>query len=62
MRNIPLDGETADRITALTMSTHLGWIREDLASEKTHPEDRERYQRLADAMDLLLKEYFQGPL
>ena len=62
MIDIKLDGETADRITALTIKQHRDWLAEVLEREELHDEDRGRNQRLVQCMDTLLAEYFQEPL
>lgn len=61
MMEIKLDGETADRVTALTLSEHGSMIKQMIHEGKLHDEDLGRYHRLADAVDLLLTEYFQVP-
>lgn len=58
---IKLDGETADRITALTLAQHCEWLEQQLAGDKLHDEDRGRYHRLTQAMNMLVNEYFQVP-
>ena len=60
--NITLDGETADRIAALTIKQHRDWLVQDLERENLHDEDRGRNHRLIQCMDTLLNEYFQAPL
>ncbi len=55
---ITLDGETADRITALTLMQHLEMMQESMASETLHDEDRGRYMRYQTAINTLLNEYF----
>lgn len=56
--DIKLDGETADRITALTLMQHYEMIQDSLADEKLHDEDRGRYMRYQTAINTLLNEYF----
>lgn len=56
--DISIDGETADRITALTLAQHCLWMKQELLGTKLHDEDRGRYHRLSEAMDMLVKEYF----
>ena len=58
---IKLDGETADRITALTLDEHRTMFRQFIQEGKLHDEDRGRYHRYIDAIDMLLTEYFQVP-
>lgn len=58
---IELDGQSADNITALTLDFHRKIMRQQIRASSTHREDKERYRELADAMDLLLKTYFQLP-
>ncbi len=62
---IKLDGETADRITALTLAEHRDMCQaslEEMKIGKHHDEDIGRYVRLLDAMDTLLNEYFERPV
>lgn len=61
MKDIKLDGQTADHITALNLNEHRKHLRSMSKQKSTHPEDRVRYAELADAMDLLVKTYFQVP-
>lgn len=56
--DVKLDGETADRITALTLAQHCEWMKQELDNDQLHDEDRGRYYRLTKAIDLLLDEYF----
>lgn len=58
MKNITLDGETSDRITALTLKEHRKMLNSQIRAKNTHPEDRENYRELVAAMDLLLTRYF----
>jgi Txe/YoeB family toxin of Txe-Axe toxin-antitoxin module len=58
---IKLDGETADRITALTLNEHREMFKGFISEGKLHDEDRGRYHRYIDAIDMLLSEYFQVP-
>jgi hypothetical protein len=55
---VTLDGETADRITALTLMEHRGLFAEMIKDETLHDEDRGRYVRYSAAIDTLLNEYF----
>jgi len=59
--SITLDGETADRITALTLAEHREFMVEQLDNEALHDEDRGRYTRYIKAIDTLLGEYFEVP-
>ena len=59
--SITLDGETADRITALTLVEHRDFMAEQLDNENLHDEDRGSYTRYIKAIDTLLNEYFQVP-
>ena len=59
--SITLDGETADRITALTLAEHREIMTEQLDNENLHDEDRGSYTRYIKAIDTLLNEYFQVP-
>lgn len=59
--SITLDGETADRITALTLAEHRTIMAEQLDNESLHDEDRGRYVRFIKAIDTLLGEYFEVP-
>jgi hypothetical protein len=61
MPNITLDGETADRITALTLDEHRTMFKDFLANEKLHDSDRGRYTRYIECIDTLLTEYFEVP-
>ena len=56
--DIKLDGETANRVTVLTLTQHRDWLKEDIKDPKLHDEDRGRNLRLVQAMDILLSEYF----
>lgn len=58
---ITLDGETADRITALTLVEHRDFMIAQLDNEQLHDEDRGSYTRYVKAIDTLLNEYFQAP-
>ena len=65
MTDIKLDGETADRITALTLAEHRDMCRaslEEMKAGKQNDADIGHYTRLIDAMDTLLSEYFQRPI
>lgn len=62
MTDIKLDGETADRITALTLAEHMGYLKQDLNREDLHDEDRGRNTRLVQCMETLLSEYFERPM
>lgn len=59
--SITLDGETADRITALTLAEHRAIMLEQLNNEKLHDEDLGKYTRLIKCIDSLLNEYFEVP-
>jgi len=59
--NITLDGETSDRITALTLAEHRNLMLEQLEREDLHDEDRGKYSRLVKAIDILITEYFEVP-
>ena len=59
--NITLDGETSDRIAALTLSEHRNLMLEQLEREDLHDEDRSKYSRLVKAIDILITEYFEVP-
>jgi hypothetical protein len=62
---IKLDGETADRITALTLAEHRDMCRvslEEMKAKKQNDSDIGQYVRLIDAMDTLLNEYFERPM
>ena len=61
MTDIRLDGETADRITALTLAEHMEYLTQDLDKENLHDEDRGRNIRLVNCMQTLLTEYFEVP-
>lgn len=61
MTDIRLDGETADRITALTLAEHMEYLKQDLDKENLHDEDRGRNIRLVNCMQTLLTEYFEVP-
>ena len=58
---IELDGQSADNITALTLDYHRKILKSQSKAKSVHPEDRVRYTELVEAMDLLLKTYFQLP-
>jgi hypothetical protein len=58
---IKLDGETADRITALTLDEHRTMFRQFIEEGKLHDEDRGRYTRYIECIDTLLTEYFEVP-
>ena len=62
MNGIALDGETADRITALNLKEHAGYMRKSLEKfyngEYLHPDDVVLDTRLLAAIDLLLEQYF----
>jgi hypothetical protein len=59
--DIKLDGETADRITALTLAEHHNMMLEQLEREDLHDTDRGYYTRLSKCIDTLLTEYFEVP-
>jgi hypothetical protein len=59
---IKLDGETADRITALTLMEHREIMSDMLKDKKLHDEDRGRYVRYIESIDSLLNEYFERPM
>jgi hypothetical protein len=61
MTSISLDGETADRITALTLAEHRDHFEQSVADPALHDEDRGRYMRYMLAIDMLLNEYFEVP-
>lgn len=59
--DIKLDGETADRVTALTLDQHRKLMLENLENESLHDEDRGKYMRYVYAIETLLNEYFEVP-
>lgn len=67
MKPITMDGETADRITALTLAQHRDWMVEfvvDACHHNNKLSDAEigRYTRLIKAANTLLEEYFEVPI
>lgn len=64
-KNIVLDGETADRITVLTLKEQRGYLVKEIKDHEKkgtymHPEDYHASKtKLIPAMDLLIK-YFGG--
>ena len=64
MKNIEIDGETADRITALTLIQHRDWMVESISEryDKMSDEEIGRYTKLIKAANILLEDYFQVPL
>jgi hypothetical protein len=67
MKPVTIDGETADRITALTIAQHRDWMIEHLdkafdGGRRLHDEEIGRYTRLIRAANTLLEEYFEVPV
>ena len=73
MKKIELDGETADRITVLTLKEHRASFIKELKEWKKnpktdsnpqgywlHPEDVAEYTLLIEAINLLLNQYFEA--
>lgn len=60
---LTIDGETADRITALCIKQHRDWMVELVSHryDKMYVEDLARYTRLIQASNILLSEYFEVP-
>ena len=64
MKPIQIDGETADRITALTLAQHRDWMVECISAryDKMSDEELGRYTRLIKSTNILLTEYFEVPI
>ena len=73
MAKIELDDETADHITVLNLKEHRAFLKKELKEWKKnpktdsnpqgywlHPEDVAEYTLLIEAMNLLLKQYFEA--
>lgn len=57
-KDIFIDGETADRITGLTLKQHRDWMQQDLDAERLHDSDYARYAKMVKYIDYLLENYF----
>ena len=64
MKPITIDGESADRITALVLSQHRDMIVKILNKSMNNMSDSElaRYTRLLKSITILLEEYFEVPM
>jgi len=63
MRDITIDYDAAESITISTISNHQKFLAAELEASKEeklylHPDDVIRNERLIEAMDFLLKNYF----
>jgi hypothetical protein len=67
---ITLDGDTADRITLLTLKEHRGYLKKELSEWKKnpktddnpggywlHPEDVSNHIRVIEAMNTVIKQF-----
>ena len=64
MKPITIDGETADRITALALAQHRDFLVKEITEAldgkyHLHDSDLGFYTRLIKAFNLLLEEYFE---
>lgn len=66
MKPITIDGETADRITALTLAQHRDWMVQFVVdahgNNKISEREVYRYTKLIKASNTLLEEYFEVPI
>jgi hypothetical protein len=58
---ITLDGETADRVTLLTLKEYRSYLKKELADWKKnnwlHPEDVSGNTQVIQALNLVIKQY-----
>lgn len=59
--SITLDGDTADRITLLSLTQHRSYLQEQLtqhaAGQWLHPEDAQRYGQCIQSMNCIIAYY-----
>jgi hypothetical protein len=64
MKPVTIDGETADRITALTLAQHRDWMVEYVVNSrhKISEAELERYTNLIKSSNTLLEQYYEVPV
>ncbi len=60
-----IDGETADRITALNLKDYRSYLKKELKEHKKggwlHPDDVVGNMRRIEALDLIIKDFVEVP-